>query len=60
MEGAGDANTDACLIATSVKDDSGAPPSIRPTTDMTTCTDNGSGYTASTYEGEDMIRRTLP
>ena len=53
IEGAGDADMEACPIATFVKDASGMPPSVCPTVDTATCTDDGSGSAASTYNVED-------
>ena len=60
IEGAGDADTEACPIATSTKDASGALPSIRPTADMATYTDDGSGRAAFTYDIEDMTGHAAP
>ena len=42
IEEAGDVDMEACPIATSTKDVSGAPPSICPTTDTATYMDGGS------------------
>ena len=48
---------EACPITTSMKDASGAPPSVCPTVDMATYMDNGSDCAASVYDVEDTTGR---
>jgi len=60
IEGAGDMDTEACPITTSVKDASGAPPSVRPTANMATCTDDASGRAPSAYDLEDTTSHAVP
>ena len=48
---------EACPIATSAKDASGALPSAHPTANTATCTDDSSGCAASTYDIEDTTGR---
>jgi len=59
-KGAGDADTEACPIATSTKDASGAPPSVHPDVDMATCMDGSSSHTSSAYDAEDTISHAAP
>ena len=49
-------DTEACPVATSVKDASGMPLSICPATDMATYTDDGSGYLCLRHRGHDRPR----
>ena len=53
-------DTNARPVATSTKDALGVPPSVRPTVDMATCTNGGSGRTSSTYDTGDMIVNATP
>jgi hypothetical protein len=49
-EGAGATDAEACPIAMSAKDTSGASSSISPTVDATTCVDGGSDCAVSAYD----------
>ena len=60
IEGAGDADTEACPIATSTKDASGAPLSIHLTADMATYMADGFGHAASARDIEDMTDSATP
>ena len=48
---------EAYPIATSMKDASGAPPSVHPAADTATCMDDSSDRVASAYDVEDMTGR---
>ena len=50
-------DTEACSIATSMKDALGAPPSVRPTADTATHTDDSSGHAAFACDIEDTTGR---
>ena len=60
IEGAGDTDTEACPVVTSVKNASGAPLSVHPTADTATCTDNGSSHATSAHDIEDLTGRAAP
>ena len=60
IEGVGDMDMEAYQIATSMKDALGAPPSVHPTADMATYTDDGSGRATSTCDVEDMTGSAAP
>ena len=53
-------DTEACLIATSMKDALGVPPSVRPATNTATYMNDGSGRAASACNIEDTTGRTAP
>ena len=60
IEGVGDVDTEAYPVATSAKDASGVPLSVRCTTDMATCTNDGSGRAASAHDIEDTTGHAVP
>ena len=51
---------EACPVATSAKDALGVPPSVHPTTDTATCTNNGFGHATSAYDVEYMTSHAVP